>query len=150
MPRKTSADPSNPLESQEQAALVEWLTLKGWLFTATAQATPAGRMTAAGWKTAFGTLRKNRAIGVRKGFPDLCVVTGSGIVVFLEMKRRDGVPSDVSREQQEWIDALNADGIPTAVACGFLEAVACLEAVEAGRYWEGRISHYDHTKSRHA
>lgn len=139
-----------PTEAQEQAALVEWLTLKGWLYTATAQATPAGSMRGGKWVPNYSTLRKNRIVGVRKGFPDLCVVTGSGIVTFIEMKRANGVPSDVSEEQWEWIEALTKDGIPCAVCCGAKEAIDCLVAVDNGWDWDGKISNYDPSTSRHA
>ena len=130
-----------PSEAQEQAALVHWLTLKGWLFTATAQATPAGHMSAVRWKPSYLTLAKNRALGVRKGFPDLCVVTGTGKVVFIEMKRANGVPSDVSDEQRQWIVALHKDGIAAAVCCGFDEAKAMLECVSSCNQWSGRAGH---------
>lgn len=128
-----------PTEAQEQAALIEWFTVNRWLFTATAQATPAGRMTAAGWKPAFGTLRKNRALGVRKGFPDLCVVPTGGSAIFIEMKRANGVPSDVAPEQSEWLEALNASGITAVVCCGFKEAKDCVDALLHGKEWKGRI-----------
>lgn len=123
-----------PTEAQEQAALVQWLTLKGWLFTATAQATPAGRMTAAGWKPSFGTLRKNKALGVRKGFPDLAVIVPCGngyknVACFVEMKREDGVWSDVGPEQRKWIAALNACGCLAVPCFGAKDAIEFLEAV---------------------
>jgi len=129
-----------PTEAQEQATLVEWLTLKRWLFTATAQATPAGRMTAAGWKPAFGTLRKNKALGVRKGFPDLCVVTPSGQVAFIEMKRKNGVFSDISTEQLEWLNALNGFGVPSVVCCGAAEAMDFCMALQSENWsWRGKL-----------
>ena len=127
-------------EAQEQADLVKWLQIKGWLFTATAQATPAGHMYAGKWKPAYQTLSKNRSLGVRKGFPDLCVVTGTGRVVFVEMKRSNGVPSDVSEEQRQWINALSAGGITAVVCCGFDEAISALESADSGKGWYGRIS----------
>lgn len=130
--------PVVPTEAAEQKALVEWLELKRWTFTATAQATPAGSVRGGKWSPHFATLKKNRALGVRRGFPDLAIFTPRG-VAFVELKRRNGVPSDLSLEQHHWLYALESSGIPCAACCGAEEAIAFLTAVEKGTPWTGKI-----------
>ena len=129
---------ASPKECDEQAALVEWLELKRWTFTATAQATPAGSMKGGKWTTHFGTLKKNAKLGVRKGFPDMAVITPRG-VAFVELKRRDGVPSDLAPEQVRWLEALESSNVEAAACCGAAEAIAFLTAVEKNAPWAGRI-----------
>lgn len=69
--------------------------------------------------------RKNKIMGVRKGFPDYCVITPSD-VYFIEMKRSKG--GVVSKEQQDWIELLKANGIKAKVCNGFNEAKKFLES----------------------
>jgi hypothetical protein len=87
-----------PTEEQEQRAFVEWLTLNGYEFTALGQSTPAGSMRGGKWSPNYKTLARNKAMGIRKGFPDMCIYTPGSAVIFVELKRKNGVPSDVSPE----------------------------------------------------
>ena len=91
------------LEKDEQIAFVEWLELKNIKFTAPAQST---------FTKSFKQKRHNYNMGVRKGLPDLIIYlskeqsnVGRSVLIFIEMKRKKG--GVTSKEQQEWIDALN-------------------------------------------
>ena len=102
----------SPLEHEEQSAFVDWLEVQGLLFTATAQST---------YTTSFNQKRRNKAAGVRKGFPDMIVIIppdksidGDGYLIGVEMKRiRGGV---VSTEQRVWIDTMNSLGVNNIAA----------------------------------
>jgi hypothetical protein len=134
MPR-TSVDPTNPLEAEEQATLVKWLEIKRWKFTSLAQSTFAGHKQGKRWVRHHGTNGKNAATGVRPGFPDLCVLVPCGnykfVAVFVEMKRRKGVWSDVADEQRAWIASLNASGCLAAPCFGAADAIDFLSAIWA-------------------
>lgn len=62
--------------------------------------------------------------GMKKGYPDvyLPVAYGGYHGLFIEMKRKDGKPSDVSREQRQWLADLAAQGYHVAVCFGWEEA----------------------------
>ncbi len=62
---------------------------------------------------------RNKHLGVHKGVPDYLLIVG-GRVVFIEMKRSVG--GVVSKQQKEWISALNAAGVGAYVCHGFREA----------------------------
>ena len=63
--------------------------------------------------------------GVRAGFPNLQLTVPMMPYhgLFVEMKRVDGVPSDVKPAQKEWHERLIKDGYAVAVAFGALEAI---------------------------
>lgn len=64
--------------------------------------------------------RKLKAEGVQSGVPDLCIpypINGY-YGLFIEMKRKSGVPSDVSSNQKRWLKILSEQGYKTAVAFG--------------------------------
>jgi hypothetical protein len=67
------------------------------------------------------------AQGTSPGFPDLVVfLDGPGDVVFqvaIEMKRRNGRPSDVKLEQREWLSFLALCGWQTRACFGAQEAI---------------------------
>lgn len=42
--------------------------------------------------------------------------------LFIEMKRKGGVPSDVTPEQRAWLERLNAQGYRASVAFGWEDA----------------------------
>jgi hypothetical protein len=63
---------------------------------------------------------RNKAQGVKPGFPDYLILIGTGKMLFVEMKReRGGV---VSSEQKYWISLLQSCGFETAVCKGYKEA----------------------------
>lgn len=72
--------------------------------------------------------RRNKRLGVQKGFPDYVVVLNNGEVAFIELKRTK--KSVTSPEQKAWIEALNEKRTVAKVCKGYLEAK---------RFLEGRI-----------
>lgn len=76
--------------------------------------------TAAGAKIGADMVKE----GVRKGVPDYFVAAprGDWHGLFIELKLADGVPSDCSAEQQEWLARLSAVGYDTEVAYGWRHA----------------------------
>jgi hypothetical protein len=76
-----------------------------------------------------GKVRKD--CGTKPGVPDVMIYDqppGTDYRgVAIELKRPDGVPSDVTESQQEWLDALDERGWYTEVAYGSDEAVEILE-----------------------
>jgi len=90
-----------PSEYDEQCALVQWLELAGYKFSAIPNST---------WTT-YSQQNKNKSSGVRAGLPDLLVIVNDRLC-WIEMKRSDRKPKKggcggVSAEQQAWIEALN-------------------------------------------
>src|SRR5687768_1125659 len=69
--------------------------------------------------------RKNRALGVKPGFPDYIILTPKEMIV-LEMKRPRG--GKVSKEQKEWLLQLWRLGIQAVVCNGYDEAEAYLKS----------------------
>lgn len=73
---------------------------------------------------------KMKGAGVRAGVPDIflaCPRNGfSGL--FIELKRRNGKPSDVSAEQSSWLVALDMKGYCTAVCFGADDAIETVKA----------------------
>jgi hypothetical protein len=108
-----------PTEYEEQCALVDYLELKGLLFSKTAQET---------FTRSWGQKMKNQRSGLRKGLPDMFIFisadkskSGLPILACVEMKRTKG--GVTSSEQKEWVDSLNSvSGVSAVVAKGFEEA----------------------------
>lgn len=107
---------STPLyELHEQAQVVEYLELlksqgKVVLFSAVPNNT---------WTKSWSQKLKAKKEGVRPGVPDMIVVTKNRLF-FIEMKRVSG--GVVSKDQKEWIEAINRVGIEARVCRGFEEA----------------------------
>jgi hypothetical protein len=110
-------------EFEEQTALVHYLELlksqgKIVVFSASPNNT---------YTKSFSQRRKQVAEGVRKGMPDLCIVSPKD-VIFIEMKRVKG--GVLSTEQKEWGNALISTGsVKYSVCKGFQEAKEFLESV---------------------
>jgi hypothetical protein len=64
---------------------------------------------------------KMKAEGVKPGVPDVCVPipVGKYAGLFIEFKRLNGVPSDVSKDQEEWIANLSGVGYRVDVCYGW-------------------------------
>lgn len=131
-----------PTEEQEQRSFVEWLTLNGYTFTALGQSTPAGSMRGGKWIPNYKTISRNKAVGVRKGFPDMCIVSPDGRVAFVELKRRNGIPSDIGDEQIKWIDRLSDARIPAVVCFGAKEAIQFAYHFGIKSCWSGKVSSF--------
>ena len=104
-----------PYEIDEQVAVIEYLEFlkscgKVVIFTALPNNT---------YTTSWSQKAKLVKEGVRKGYPDICVVL-KDIVFFMEMKRIKG--GTVSAAQKEWIKALESANVPVRVCKGFDEA----------------------------
>jgi hypothetical protein len=61
-----------------------------------------------------------KAEGVKSGYPDIVIDLPCGWFhgMRVEMKRRNGVPSDVSEDQRAWGELLNARGFLTVIGWG--------------------------------
>lgn len=107
-----------PTEDQEQIAVIQYLELNGYKFTAIPNHT---------YNPHHSQQHKNRVLGLRRGLPDLLVIA-HGHLVFIEMKRQRG--SVTSPEQKEWIKALNeVANVEAIIAKGAAEAIAYLETL---------------------
>ena len=121
----------SPLEEDEQAAFVQWLEMKHLKFNAMAAST---------WTTSWKQKAKNKAVGLRPGFPDLLILIPrqppafpvvskpwTHRLVAIEMKKKNAPPSAVRDEQTAWIAALNAAGVKAVVCRGCAEAIEFIE-----------------------
>lgn len=63
---------------------------------------------------------RRKAEGVSKGVPDIecCIAMPPYTGLHIELKRADGVPSDVTKEQKEWLIRLRRCGRKAEVAFG--------------------------------
>lgn len=111
----------NPTEKEEYPAIAEYLDLMKFVYTHTAQST----------FTSFKQINALKKAGVRKGLPDYIIILPywyvkhhTNIILFAEIKRRNGVPSDTSPEQKEWITQLNmVEGVLAKVFYGSSELI---------------------------
>ena len=67
--------------------------------------------------------------GMKAGFPDVFLpVPVDGVAgLFIEMKRRDGVPSDVSAAQTWWLAELRGQGYRAEICYGWEQAVKTIQ-----------------------
>jgi hypothetical protein len=109
-----------PTEYQEQCTLVDYLEIlkkqgKVRLFTALPNNT---------YTKSWSQKRKQTAEGVRKGFPDLCVIIKQRMntdnMIFIEMKRKKG--GILRPEQREWQEAINGTVNHFFICRGYEEA----------------------------
>lgn len=128
-----------PLEHDEQVAVINWIktqnevaalfkkrNLTPVLFSAIANGH---------YQQSIKQQRKLKAEGMNSGVPDLLFIipperskAGKRLMVWIEMKRRQG--ASVSASQQEWIDAIEAieGGVIGAFVCyGSDEAISVLQ-----------------------
>jgi hypothetical protein len=124
-PKRFRLTAPTALEHEEQAALFRWracmarrdprLELLFAIPNGTAASSPAEAVRA-------------KQAGRRPGVPDMCLAFPNQDYhgLFIELKRKTGVPSDVSDEQRRWIQNLSEVGYKAAVAFGWAEAVAII------------------------
>lgn len=112
--------PAQPLERVEQEALFQWAQYME-------RTDPRLRLLNSSLNGV--RLTPNQALmakrgGMKKGFPDvfLPVPAGGWHGLFIEMKRKGGVPSDVSPEQCKWINNLRYQGYHAVVCYGWESA----------------------------
>lgn len=104
-------------EEVEQRNFVRWLDAKGYKYTSIPNST---------YTKSWAQKRKNTAMGLRAGFPDM-VVIANGKFICVEMKReRGGV---ISTFQKDWIEAIKQTGVPVAVCAGAAEAIKFINSV---------------------
>jgi hypothetical protein len=107
-----------PTEDVEQRTFVQWLKLKG---------IPHWRVPNETYTKSWAQKRKNTALGVSAGVPDLFVAIPSVGLLAIEMKRTKG--SVTSQAQKDWIATLNScPGVQAAVCKGAQEAIAFVES----------------------
>lgn len=104
-----------PTELQEQTIVVQYLELLKQQGKILAYCGLPNNT----WTKSWSQKRKQTQEGVKKGFPDLVVVT-KDTVLFLEMKRIKG--GVLSPEQKEWLSILPEKKTQSVVAKGFDEA----------------------------
>ncbi len=114
-----------PPEDFEAKLLAAWLDGVSVLYTHVPNGGNRSRVT--------GALLK--AMGTKRGVPDYLIFTpnASGRPTALELKRQDGRPSDVTKEQGEWLHALSVLGWGCAVGFGFCDARNKLVELGYGR-----------------
>ena len=106
-----------PTEDEEQKALVEYCDLRGY---------PRFRIPNETFTRSWSQKRKNKALGVSAGVPDLGVIVNNRLI-FIELKRtKGGVVSDY---QKAWIAHLEAANVPVRVCKGFDEAKAFIDEI---------------------
>lgn len=116
-------------EHDEQKELFAWIEQSPMSIRAEAKmafAIPnfSGRLGKTPPIAAIRQAQKLKAEGRKAGVPDvfLPVARGGSHGLFVEMKRGDGIPSDVSREQREWSAALMEQGYLVRTCYGFEQA----------------------------
>ena len=119
--------PYRPFEVEEQIALMRYAAIQaravyrwGMLFAITNGMAASSIRAAAQAKQA----------GLKRGVPDLFlpVPISPWAGLFVEMKRLDGRPSDLSPEQRDWLLRLQGQGYHAVVAYGWRAAVAEISA----------------------
>lgn len=109
----------------EQKKVVRWLKIQQGL----GRVLKYTSVNATPWKSSYSQINIDKASGMIKGFPDLVICLPASIV-FLEMKKADGVPSDIKPEQKEWQKILG--GYPSCsshVAFGAEDAINYLSTL---------------------
>lgn len=116
-----AADIINPLEDEEQVAVLEYCDIYRM---------PYFHVNNELWTSSWSQLAKAKKLGVKKGVPDIFVYVPIGRYhddttayqqVTIEMKRKKG--SSTSAEQKEWGRILEAANIPHAVCKGAQPAI---------------------------
>jgi hypothetical protein len=99
-----------PTEFEEQVLTVQYAEERGCKLTAIPNST---------YTKSWNQKRRNKASGLRAGFPDLVIIANSKFFC-IEMKRT--VDSTTSKTQKEWHAALTAAGISVHICKGFDQA----------------------------
>jgi VRR-NUC domain len=107
-----------PLEDDEQRTVVRYCAVKGHRLHHS-----NNEMYTKSWKQKA----RSKSLGVSSGFPDLLIIVNNKLIA-IEMKRvKGGVVSD---NQREWLQALDACGIPSYVCRGADEAITVIKSFE--------------------
>jgi hypothetical protein len=130
-PTKARKKPSHD-EEIEQEKFNCWFTMhlesKGYRWFHPANGgSRSGKMIKGRWVPLEGI--KMKRMGVKKGVPDIiCPMARKSFYgLVIELKRIDGVPSDVSEEQKGWLEWFKGQGWSVHVAFGFEAAKKIVE-----------------------
>lgn len=96
-----------PTETQEQIAVCQYLDLKGYVYNHTPNE----------GKRSTTTARILKAMGMKKGFPDLMIYEPKGGFhgLAIEMKAENG---KLSKDQKKWLQILESKGYFATVCWG--------------------------------
>lgn len=121
---------TTPKESEEQIAFINYCEAHQIMVLSTQNGTYVPKKTDDGKKdfNYFGYIRRQKAMGLRKGFPDLIILATNKSKThecfFLELKRQEG--GVLKSEQNEWINKLDEAGYMVGIAHGCDAAIRCL------------------------
>jgi len=108
-----------PLEFHDQIAVAQYLRLRypDALWSATA----------GGLRTSYSQAKRMKAMGLRRGVPDLLIFEPRGRYhgLAIEMKRESG--GVLSAEQKWWIDELNKRGYKAVICRGYADAISQID-----------------------
>lgn len=119
-----------PKESEEQMNFIKYCDLHHITVISTQNGMYIPKKSDDGKKdfNYFGYIRRQKAMGLRKGFPDLVIFaknkSNTHEVFCLEMKRVKG--GVLKPEQKEWIEKLDKQDFVVGVAYGCDAAIRCL------------------------
>lgn len=126
--RTRKAKPKAPSEEFEQHVLAAWLDsrrIDGWPLL-------WAHIPNGGHKSARMGARRKR-MGARAGVPDVLIFDHPRGYAFqgaaIELKRKDGKPSDVSASQTDWLEKLGRRGWLCRVCYGADDAIRWLEGL---------------------
>lgn len=123
--KKAKAKVKAPTEAVEQKALCEWLTKMGIKHFATSMGVWFG-------KTNYKYINSLKTRGFESGVPDIVILLDNGVTAFIELKRRNGRPSDIRPVQKEWIKWLEEHGYPVKVCYGCIDAMKFVIQLKGG------------------
>lgn len=121
---------TTPKESEEQIAFIKYCDLHHIMAISTQNGMYIPKKSDDGKKdfNHFGYIRRQKAMGLRKGFLDIVIFaqnrTKTHEVFCLEMKRTQG--GKLKPEQEEWIEKLDTAGYMVGIAFGCDAAIRCL------------------------
>lgn len=109
-----------PSEYEEQVAFRKYLDLRGLLYFRVPNET---------YTKSHNQRRRNMALGVRSGIPDMFVLVNERVVaVELKRAKKKGVKwSGATPNQRFWLDALAKHGVPSVLCAGADEAIDFIE-----------------------
>ena len=116
-----------PTEHQEQVAVIQWFNVQHKALKGRLIAVPNGAHLAGSQKLRCAKMARMKAEGLSPGFPDLFlpVARGGFHGLAIEMKRVKG--SATSKEQQDWLEWLTAQGYMAVLCKG---ADAAIETIK--------------------
>lgn len=117
-----------PCEHAEQSHVVQWFWLQHKQLRKCLFSVPNGAHLAGTPMQRGAKMNRMKAEGFQPGVSDLFLMVARGGYhgLWIEMKRRNGRPSDVSEEQREFLARAEREGYQGAVCNGAAEAIAVI------------------------